>query len=70
MAVQPNGKRLDLMKELRFLLPHGSRSLRTRSILANISRPRSPSGLRPHSAFRSSTFRFEHLQILMPRFAR
>lgn len=60
MAVELNGKRLELMKEL---LPtvRGSRFSRTRSTPVNAWRWQNRSVLRQHSACRSSTFRCERL---------
>ena len=69
MAVDLNGKRLDLMKEL---LPTVSRV----TLLTNPIHPGEHSEvaesqeLRRRSAYHSSTFRCEPLQILTPHFAR
>ena len=69
MAVELNGKRLDLMKTL---LPAVSRV----TLLTNPIHPgehlevANPSGLRGRSASRSSTFRCERLRSLIRRFAR
>ena len=69
MAVELNGKRLDLMKASAPRACRGLRFLQTRSILANIWKWKNPSALRRHSVFRSSTFRYERLRSLILRFA-